>query len=476
VFRRRRWLVAGVAGLTAVTVVLVARSAGAAAPGLTRVDTTAAGVQADGTCWEAEVNRDGTWVVFQSYAMNLLPPNGPFTVSIFAKNTSTGQLELASANPSGDPGNSASGDPAISADGRYVVFSSTSTDLVANDTNGYADIFRRDLVTGTTELVSRATNGDQADRPSTYPSISGDGRYVTFQSLGENLPDGTRSGPMAEQVYRRDMVAGTTIRISQTAAGVAGNEVSSVASISENGRFVAYASKATNLVVPDANGSTFDIYWHDTLVGLTLRASVNNARVAANGYSAMPAISGDGRLVAYYSRATNLGLANPTGRRAHVYVRDITTQTTTGMSMDSNYNAGNADSFGPAISYDGRYVSFNSEATNLVPQDGNRAPDVFVRDRVAKTTVRVSLTDTGAEASGSSETGLTSYKGAISSDGTAVVFDSDATDIVMPDANGPHNDVFLVKVPGVRPTSPPDHTPRPTSTATPTPTWSDPRD
>jgi Tol biopolymer transport system component len=452
---RVRLLMGGVAVLAAVAV--VATSVEASAPKVARVSSSAAGVQANGDSSDPKASRDGTWVVFTSEATNLDPRDTQFWTDVYAKNTVTGQVELVSVNMSGTRGNSSSHSPAISADGRYVTFLSNATDLVPKDTNNSGDVFRRDLVNHTTELVSLANDGSQADHISEYPAISGDGRYVAFHSQAQNLLNGIRTPigfpPPDWQVYLRDMVTGTTVLVSATAAGTAGDASSAVPSISDDGRFVAYSSVATDLVVPDTTPDLWDVYWWDRLHPTqTARVSVNNANVQANDHSQRAAISGDGRHVAFESEATNLGLPNPTGDRTHVYARSITAHTTDRVSMDSNYHAGNDSSGQPSMSYDGRYVAFVSAATNLVPVDGNSVRDIFVRDRLLDTTVRVSVTETGGEANGHS-TGAV-----ITADATRVAFRSFATNVVTPDHNGSTPDVFLGPAPGANPP--------------PTPTWS----
>jgi Tol biopolymer transport system component len=446
---RVRLLVGSAAVLAAAAAVVVAPPVEASGSGVVRVSSSAAGVQANGASWRPVASRDGTRVAFTSTATNLDPGDTHFWTDVYAKNTATGQVELVSVNMSGSRGNNVSHSPAISADGRYVTFYSSATDLVPIGNSGFGHVYRRDLLNHTTELVSVANDGTLGDHISGASAISGDGRYVVFESQAQNLLTGVRTPYLPipdQQIYLRDMVAGQTVVVSRTAAGAAGNASSYTPSISEDGRFVAYTSKATDLAVPDASPGLVDVYWWDRAHPTqTLRVSVNNTNVQANGDSFAGAISGNGTHVAFWSTATNLGLPNPTGDRSHVYVRSITTHSTDRVSMDSNYNAGNESSWLPSISYYGRYVAFVSSSTNLVPLDGNNVRDIFVRDRLANSTVRVSVTETGGEAD------RASFDAVITADATRVAFSSAATNIVTPDHNGLTDDVFIGPAPGINP-------------------------
>src|SRR5215813_8861590 len=184
------------------------------------------------------------------------------------------------------------------------------------------------------------------------------------------------------------VAAGSTTRVSVDSAHRQANGPSSAAAISADGRFVAFESNATNLVPGDTNGLT-DIFVNDHGAGGTIRASVDSLGRQANGPSFNPAISADGRFVAFESDATNLVAGDTNGKR-DVFVHDVTAGTTVRVSVDSLGRQSNGPSFNPAITGDGRFVAFESDATNLAPGDTNRFRDIFVRDRQSGTTTRVS--------------------------------------------------------------------------------------
>jgi Tol biopolymer transport system component len=205
------------------------------------------------------------------------------------------------------------------------------------------------------------------------PSISGDGRYVAFASRASNLVAGDTNG--SDDIFVRDTVNATTTRVSVGIAGVEGNNNSFRPSISGDGLFVAFGSRASNLEVGDINGSD-DIFVHDTVTATTTRVSVDSLGVEGNNNSFRPSISGDGRYVAFGSRASNL-VAGDTNASDDIFVHDTVNMTTTRVSVGSAGVEGNNNSFRPSISGDGRYVAFGSHASNLVAGDTNGSDDIF---------------------------------------------------------------------------------------------------
>ncbi len=253
--------------------------------------------------------------------------------------------------------------PIISADGMYVTFFSASVDLVPGDTNGVEDCFVHDRQTGMTERVSVASDGGQAGGASTDPSISGDGRYVAFHSYATTLVAGDTNG--AADIFVRDRETSTTVRVSVTTSGTqtaAGDSL--YPAISDDGRYVAFVSEATTLVAGDTNGVR-DVFVHDRQTGATERVSVASDGSQANGWSSAVAISADGQRVTYHSAATDL-VAGDTNGVWDIFVRDREASSTVRASVAS----GGGQAFGaseyPAISADGRYVAFRSVATTLV--------------------------------------------------------------------------------------------------------------
>ncbi len=337
----------------------------------------------------------------------------------------------------GAQGNSDSGDPlgyyteSFSADGRYVVFESQASNLVAGDTNGFREVFVRDRQSGTTERVSVDSGGAQGNGFSTEPSISADGRFVAFSSIA-NLVVGDTNG--FYDVFVRDRLSGTTERVSVATGGTQGNDYSYDPSISADGRFVAFFSLTTNLVAGDTNAST-DIFVRDRQSGTTERVSVDSGGAQGNQDSAQPWISADGRFVAFHSDASNL-VAGDTNASYDVFVHDRQSGTTERVSLATGGAQGDQDSYDASISADGRYVAFMSRATNLVAGDTNALSDIFVRDRQSGTTERVSVATGGAQ--GNQDSALPS----ISADGRLVAFQGQASNLVAGDTNAA-SDVFV---------------------------------
>jgi hypothetical protein len=273
---------------------------------------------------------------------------------------------------------SGGGGPAISPNGRFVAFYSAATNLVPGGTNGAFHVFVRDRQAGTTTLVSVNSAGQQADLGGLDPVLSADGRFVAFFSPATNLGPGDANG-FAFDVFVRDRQAGTTERVSVSSAGSQGNGPSSRPAISANGRYVTFDSAATDLVAGDIN-NTNDVFVRDRQKGTTERVSVSSGGVQGNGDSILPALSPDGRFVAFQSTATTLVVGDTNGS-SDSFVHDRQKGTTKRVSVNSvgEQGNGNSFSFNTAVSSQGRFATFESDATNLVPGDTNGGRDVFVR-------------------------------------------------------------------------------------------------
>ena len=334
----------------------------------------------------------------------------------------TQRVSVSSSGAQGNGGHTIT--PSISADGRYVAFDSDADNLVPGDTNGSKDVFVRDRLSGTTERVSVDSGGQQGNASSEWASISSDGRYVAFQSSATNLVAGATSGG----VYVRDRLSGTTELVSRSSSGLQGNGLSSAPSISADGRFVAFMSSSTNLVANDTNGFV-DIFVRDRSAGVTERVSLSFTGDQANSDSFWPAISADGRYVAFSTPASNL-VAGDTNEAGDAFIRDRQTGTTECVNIGPGGVFGNYESWSPVITPDGRYVAFQSLASNLVAGDTNISIDIFVRDRQSGTTDRVSLDSSGIQGDGDSQWP------SISADGRYVAFQSGATNLVPGDTNG----------------------------------------
>jgi len=401
-------------------------------PTTKRVSIGPAGIEGNGNSYSSSISADGRFVAFQSDATNLVANDTNGKPDIFVRDRQTHTTARISVSSAGVEGNGGSYAPSISANGRYVAFVSDSSNLVANDTNGFLDVYVRDRQAGTTRRVSISSTGHQGNSDSYNPSISADGRYVAFQSDASNLV--VHDTNLAGDVFVRDRKTGSTTRISINSSGHQGNGGSYAPSISAEGRYVALQSDATNLIANDTNGAA-DIFVRDRRAGSTTRVSVSGAGHQGNGGSYTPSISADGRYVAFQSIASNL-IAHDTKDSADIFVRDRTAGSTRLVSISSAGHQGNGGSNSPSISADGRYVTFVSDATDLVANDMNGTTDIFVRDRTAGSTRRISISSGGVEGDGAS------YSPHISADGRFVVFESVATNLVANDLNGTY-DVFV---------------------------------
>lgn len=393
-----------------------------------RASIDSAGVQGNAQSITPSISIDGRYVAFQSAASNLVAGDTNGFQDIFVHDREAGATARASVTSLGVQGNASCSQPAISADGRYVVFDSSASNLVPGDTNGGRDVFLHDFQSGSTERVSVGSTGGQANGGSSIvASISADGTQVAFYSSANNLVSGDTNGNY--DVFVRNRQSGITERVSVTSSGGQANSWSGYPSISSNGGFVVFESSATNLVPGD---TTFfkDIFVHDLHSGATERVSVDSAGVQANGNSGYPSISSDGRFVTFQSFATNL-VPGDTNGSADIFVHDRQTATTSRVSVDSaGAQTVNGSSNFPEISSDGNYVVFESTADGLVFGDTNGVTDVFVHDRHSGSTERISVTSVGAQANSNS------YNPSISGDGGAVAFYGWASNLVSGDTNG----------------------------------------
>ncbi len=374
----------------------------------------------------ADTSADGRFVVFESRAPNLVTNDRNGASDIFVRDMDSGAIERVSVASDGTEADGGSYRPRISDDGRFVVFWSDATNLAGTDTNGVSDVFLHDRTTDRTIQLSTGISGAQANLPSLNPAISADGRFVAFSSRATNLVTGDDNGQ--EDVFVYNIAAGSITRVSVASNGSQGTDRSASPAISADGRFVVFESLASNLVANDTN-MAYDIFVHDRNTGTTERVSVTSAGEQTGGGFAGD-ISADGRFVVFHSVAGDI-VANDTNLSEDVFVRDRQAGTTEQVSVSTAGVEGDGPSRWPRISADGRYVVFDSRATNLI--DGTRtgtSGNVFVRDRDQGTTTLLSRAADGTE--GNNE----SSWAAISTDGRYAVFTSQATNLVASDGNG----------------------------------------
>ncbi len=419
-------------GNTSPGVPLTTRTLEPAVVATTRVSVHGNG-EATGDSYDPAVSADGRWITYTSFAANLVDNDTNNEIDVFLVDRGTGLTQRVSVRSDGAQANDGSYMPAISADGRWITYDSWATNLVDNDTNGANDVFLFDRGTGLTQRVSVRSNGDQATGGgSRGPAISADGRWITYTSFATNLVDNDTN--TEDDVFLFDRDTGRTQQVSVDGSGQAAGG----AAISADGRWVAYASGATNLVDNDTNNTT-DVFLFDRVTGSTQRVSVrSNGDQATGGVSYDPEISADGRWITYLSRATNL-VDNDTNNTSDVFLFDRDTGRTQRVSVHSSGSQANAYSRDPVISGDGRWITYYSWATNLVGNDTNGEHDVFLFDRDTGRTQRVSVDSNGAQ------TDFGSTSPAISADGQWITYSSDATNLVDNDTNNA-TDVFLTRM------------------------------
>ncbi|HYD29415.1 MAG TPA: hypothetical protein VEB64_00945 [Azospirillaceae bacterium] len=413
------------------------------------------------------VSDDGRFTVFASTAANLVPGDTNSCSDIFLRDLRAGTVSRVSLAPNGGqqrvrtPGDGASS-PDISANGRYIVYSSAATNLAPGDTNGLNDIFRYDRLTGATLRVSVATGGAQqaaGDDSTVYgattPRISADGRHVAFISDAPNLVPGDTNG--TADVFVRDLAAGTTIRVSVSSEGVqgkAGDEPWTVAglALSGNGRTVGFIARYDNLVTDDTNNHS-DVFVRDLKTGKTTRVSVasdgREGGFAPYDFPGSVDLSADGRYVVFSTDSPDL-VPGDTEVDTDLFLHDRQAGETSCLSVDPEgrpVQGAWIGGEGVSISADGRVVAFASDANGLVAGDDpldRPSMDVFVRDIGGGVTSRLTAGPAG-DRSGSSGT-TSGIATGLSANGRVVVFNSDRPNLVTGDANNTH-DVFAMPVP-----------------------------
>lgn len=320
------------------------------------------------------ISADGRFVAFDRAAGDILiDPE----FDVFLRDRLAGTTEKVSVTTDGEKATGDSFAPFTSADGRFVAFHSDATNLVAGGSNGETHVFVRDRQSGTTEIVSVDSNEAEGNDTSSSVSISADGRFVAFQSDATDLVTGDSNGQ--SDVFVRDRQMGTTERVSLANNGDQANSRSYYTSISADGRFVAFTSLATNLVAGDTNVDE-DVFLRDRLAGTTERVSVDSGEAQANGGSRAPSLNADGAFVAFHSLASNL-VPGDTNGATDVFLRDRLTGTTERISVKSGGGQASRGGDDPAVNADGRFVAFASGDDTLVPGDTNDTRDIFLRDR-----------------------------------------------------------------------------------------------
>lgn len=400
-----------------------------------RWSTTSMGEQGLGDSRSCSVDSEGRFLAFSSTSSNLVPSDLNGQEDVFIKDLRSGEVRRLSLGINGSESNGASSYPAMSGDGRVVVFESYASNLVPGDTNSSRDVFVVDLDTMEIERLSVSSSGAQASGESFNAVLDLSGGRVAFTSDAPNLVGGDTNGVV--DLFLRDRASGTTTRLSVSTGGTQGNFASAYqvrSAITPDGRFVAFQSFANNLVQGDTNNAR-DIFLRDTAAGTTIRVSLAFDGSQGNGDSGYTGVRGelgitaDGRQVCFSSLASNL-VPGDTNDDRDIFVRDWVSQTTERISLTSSGAQGNGASSTSAMSADGRWVYFDSSSSNLVPGDTNLTIDVFLRDRLTGVTSRSSVSTKSGQAD------RLSHQPACTADGSSVFFVSAATNLVPADTNG----------------------------------------
>ena len=409
---------------TMLTALIGSSTAAVAAPSvetptgtLDLITVSTSGQQAQGKAGLGGASRtlsgDGRYVVFESPDDDLVRGDRNGRHDVFVRDRVAGITELVSVTADGKPLGRHSIDPTISADGRYVAFTSFSDRLVRGDRNGVLDVFVKDLETDKVRLVSRTSEEKPGDANSFYPQISANGRHVAFQTFSSFAAS---DEDRREDVYVRHLVKGTTEQVSLTPRGRDITLPVLVGGISDNGSRVSFGNRFGVMVRDVATDATFVVRRE-----LDHHASLGR-----------PTISGNGQYIAFSSLAADL-VPGARGRFTEVVRADVETGELEHVSVPADgRSAPTEDSFGPTLDRTGNLVAFVSISRTIVEGDHNEASDVFVRDIEAGTTTLASANPYGEP--GNSHSGR-SAQSSISRDGTTVVFTTYSTDLGFEDTN-----------------------------------------
>ncbi len=402
---------------------------------LTRVSMAADGgvlPKSKGGSQEPTISYYGRYVAFSSFSDKVVTGDSNGARDVFVHDRKEKRTLRVSVASNGTEGNNDSRHPSISGDGRFVVFQSAASNLVEGDTNGVDDIFLHDLKAGVTQRISVSSNGTEANGKSDQPVISSDGRFIAFRSAADNLVEGDTNGKQDIFLYERE--GGKVTRISISSTGEQGNDFSGAPSISADGRYIAFRSEATNLH-PKGVSEDPDILVHDRITGETEMVSLTSTGQPYWGKPSNPSISADGRYVVFQSTHEKLvpGYMN---WKPDIFLHDRQTGKTILIPPSGGTREQGNSSANPAISANGRFIAFQAERKKLLPENSSSKQDIFLYDREKGTTIRISTTSEGQEGN------KWATRPVISGDGNTIAFQSTSRNLVEGDNNGTW-DIFV---------------------------------
>lgn len=405
--------------------------------------------QANGRSHSPEISQDGRFIVFVSEASNLVPGDSNGAADVFLFDRINERISLVSQGLGGLPADGASGGPSISADGRYIAFASRATNLVSARKNSCSaeglverpcfDVYLFDReseeIIPVTQSAGISGNGDSGVNPwgvapAEKTALSADGNVISYFSRAQNFG----ADPIYGGLYLYLVRDQEQIRVDNAFDGSAVNGSSFWPSLSQDGRLLAFATLASNLVSDDRNNFA-DVFVYDRLISATIRITAGPAGTGANGASVMPALSADGRWLAFRSEADDL-VEGDFNNTADVFLHDLQAGVTRLVSANNQGSAGNQASSSPAVSAAGETTAFTSLAADLIERNVPGSWEVYLFDRPDNTLQRATLGWQGMPANGPSAAPQ------VSGDGLLVVFSSAANNLVEDDVNGVE-DIFL---------------------------------
>ncbi|NOQ63187.1 MAG: DUF4214 domain-containing protein [Methyloprofundus sp.] len=400
----------------------------------TLISSSTSATTGDWSSLNASISADGRFIAFESSATDIVNNDHNHLKDIFIRDTLENTTQLISRNSSGTQANDISHSPAISADGRYVTYVSKASNLSSDDQAYSDDIFVYDRITRITSRVSKENSSAQGkfESGSINPTISADGHYISYESSNTNLVADDNNA--ANDIFVYDRLTAATTRISVDSSGNQASDSSHFPSISADGRYITFSSSAFDLVSNDHNASD-DIFVYDQATGQQSLVSINAAGEQADNHSILPSISADGRYIAFNSTASNL-VDNDTNDASDVFVYNRKLATQQRVSLNDAFQQANNDSFGASISANGRYVTFFSSASNLTSDDHNIDKDIFAYDTQNKQQTLISINSSSEQADDKNDWPT------ISATGQYIAFTSSASNLIENDLNN-SNDIFV---------------------------------